>query len=288
MGKHSVFFYLLKFHCVALLLHTSCAFPNGGNEIPYFPQEPESRGPTENLPFEGETDLRSQARALLFRGPSAWEAEIASLAAALNEAKISFHVLDADEINSLSDSQWKSYQLTLVPGGYAPALSASLSQRTKERMRAAVQTQGMSYIGFCAGAWLAISPPFPSSRERDFGIGFIDGPVLQESELSAQGAPYLITPASLWNNTQRSLLWYGGPNTPEAPQGVLARYPNGKPAITQLRAGRGILFLSGLHPAITPTVLYALGILQPEAYAPDLTQTLIQAGIQQRMIPIQD
>ena len=54
------------------------------------------------------------------------------------------------------------------------------------------------------------------------------------------------------------ILWYGGPVTPNV--GVIAKYPTGDPAISEMWSGNGFVVLSGVHPTMTQSDLDSLGV----------------------------
>ena len=218
-------------------------------------------------------------RALIYIGASTWGAETASIEETLREHRISYQEASALELNAWSDAELSRFDLLIVPGGYAPVLTSELSAQSRERLRARVRGGAMGYLGFCAGAWLAISPPEPDSFSRYYGIGFIDGPILPETQMARAGQSVALVEATLWDGSTRALLWWGGPVTPEASGAsdrVIARYPDGSPAISSLVAGSGRVVIAGLHPTATRGVLVSLGMDSPESIAPDLTWMLVR------------
>ena len=218
-------------------------------------------------------------RALIYIGASTWGAETASIEETLRQHRISYQEATAPELNTWSDAELSRFDLLIIPGGYAPGLTSELSLQSRERLRARVRTGAMGYLGFCAGAWLAISPPEPDSFSRYYGIGFIDGPILPETQMARAGQSVALVAAALWDGSTRALLWWGGPVTPEAAVAsdrVIARYPDGSPAISSLVAGSGRVVIAGLHPTATRGVLLSLGMDSPESIAPDLTWMLVQ------------
>jgi glutamine amidotransferase-like uncharacterized protein len=223
--------------------------------------------------------------ALIFDGDSIWSSEVDSLATTLQSHQVSYIEVDSKGLDQMSLDQLSSFSLLIVPGGYAPTITASLSAQTHARLREAVQVRGMSYLGFCAGAWLAVAPAPASGQDVVYGVGLVDGPVLQENYLEKQGLEFKIVPADFPGGAKRDLLWYGGPVTPETPGGVVARYPDGTAAITQVRSGQGFVTLSGLHPTATPAILGVLGLSDPDAVAPDLSWQLLDSSLRQSPLP---
>jgi len=197
----------------------------------------------------------------------------------LREHQVSYQEVSAPDLNAWNEGELSRFDLLIIPGGYAPELTSELSAQTRERLRARVRAGAMGYLGFCAGAWLSISPPEPDSISRYYGIGFIDGPILAETRMARTGQSVALVEAKLWDGSTRALLWWGGPVTPEAmgaSDRVIARYPDGSPAISSLAAGSGRVVIAGLHPTATRGVLVSLGMDSPESIAPDLTWMLVR------------
>ena len=65
-------------------------------------------------------------------------------------------------------------------------------------------------------------------------------------------------------------IWYGtGPGDPGHPGGVVARYPDGNPAITELWSGNGFVVLWGVHPTATASTLSSLGVSSSDGTHPE-------------------
>jgi hypothetical protein len=100
--------------------------------------------------------------------------------------------------------------------------------------------------------------------------------------MSKQGLTLAMLSSSFPGGRHRDLLWYGGPITPEIPGGVLARYPDGTPAITQILSGNGFVIISGLHPALPRESITALGLEDSDGSDEDFAWQLLEAMIQKR------
>jgi glutamine amidotransferase-like uncharacterized protein len=192
---------------------------------------------------------------------------------------------DSTALNKLSAEDIRHYRLIIFPGGDAITVTNNLTIETHERLRKAVQELGLNYLGFCAGAWMAVAPAPVGTNDVGYGIGVVDGPILQPNYLAKEGLHYAITKAHFPDGSTRDQLWYGGPITPDIPGGVIAKYPNNTPAISQIRSGKGLVILSGLHPTATKEVLNNLGLYNKAAIAPDLAWKILNAGIQGVPLP---
>lgn len=260
----------------ALLLLGACAMPSNPGPPP---AAQVARPPSAHR--DG-----SHADVLLFAGASIWTSEVDSLANILIDHQATYQEVNSAELNAMSLDEIAQYALLVIPGGDAPTLTGSLSAETHARLRAAVQERGVNYLGFCAGAWVAVAPaPARPGDDVGYGLGIVDGPREGFNYLAKQGKEFAISRASFPDKTQRDLLWYGGPVTPDGLGAVIAKYPDGTPAISQLTSRQGFVIVSGLHPAATAGILNVLGISDTEAIDPEFAWSLLNAGIHAVPLP---
>jgi glutamine amidotransferase-like uncharacterized protein len=257
------------------ILIPACAMPLGSAG----PAASQSNHPPTSHRNGGRTDV------LLFSGAASWGAEVDSLAEILLEHGVTYQEATSEELNAMSSDELAGYSLLIVPGGDAPTLTASLTTATHAKLRYAVQSQGLNYLGFCAGAWAAIAPAPAPGGDVSYGLGIVDGPVEQQNYLSKQGREFAISRAAFPDGSQRDLLWYGGPVTPDTPGGVIAKYADGTPAISQMWSGQGFVIVSGLHPAANVLIMNALGLNDPEAIDPDFAWKLLNSGLNRLPLP---
>ena len=166
----------------------------------------------------------------------------------------SYELINSSELNAMTPEEIGSYALIVVPGGKGGTITSYLTPETRLNLRQAVQDQGVGYVGFCAGAWIAVGPEAQSSATAAYGLAIAPGDVLStywpggNTNLTAD-----IVPITLENGALRSLVWWGGPATPEWSDpsfgsGVIGRYENGAPALSQTYSGKGLVVISGPHP----------------------------------------
>ncbi len=258
-----------------IALGAACAMPAdpppGTSEIPSPPPS-----------FTREND---RTEALIFNGASAWPAEVNSLASALYSHGITYVETSSSELDSMSLDELSNFSVLIFPGGDAATMTESLSKETHARLREAVQKRGTDYLGFCAGAWAAVAPAPAPGHDVAYGFGIVDGPIQSQTSLYKEGREFALTNASFPDGTHRELLWYGGPITPDRPGGVIAKYADGTPAITQIRSGKGFVIVSGLHPFATQAVFEALGLVNPDGTAFDLAWEMLDAVLHQKPMP---
>ena len=61
--------------------------------------------------------------------------------------------------------------------------------------------------------------------------------------------------------------------------GVIAKYPDGNPAITQIWSGHGFVILSGVHPTADQATLSAVGQSSTDGIHQDTAWSLINAAL---------
>jgi hypothetical protein len=222
-------------------------------------------------------------KAMIYVGQSTWIAEVESIETSLVALGYGYKEVAAHDLVLFRDDDWSEYQLLIVAGGHAPSISQEIPSDIRERIQKQVGLEQLNYLGFCAGAWLAVSPPNLAFVDGRYGFGFLDGPIPQPGPPASEGHDYVLVEAMLREGGVRKLLWWGGPITPEVRPDlgwVHARYPGGAPAISQIQVGQNWVTLSGLHPTATAAILMSIGMESRESIAPDLTQTLIQMSLQ--------
>ncbi len=217
--------------------------------------------------------------ALLFAGSGTWSAEVSSLKAILDSHGASYQVVSSSQLNGLSLEQLGDFGVLIFPGGSGGTQASSLTSATHERIRRAVQELGVGYTGFCAGAFIAVAPAPAPGRDVVYGLGVVDGQVLDYYYLENQGVTASMTLLTLADGSTRDVLWYGGPVTPEGPGDVIARYPNGDAAISQMDSGMGLVVIAGGHPGVPASSKSALGLRDSDGDDFELTWGLIRAAM---------
>lgn len=251
-----------------LIVVVACAFSGCG-----LPTSEDSASQTVPNSFLGSREMH----VLIYSGPGSWVPEVNSLSKILRDHDVSYEQVDSEKLNSFSKSELAIFNLFIFPGGHAPTIYENLALHARSNLRELVKENGRGYLGFCAGAWLA--------ADSHYDFGWTDSLTLEGTSMQRAGHDFALTNASFADGKSREMLWFGGPITPNLRRGVVARYADGTPAITQIRAGKGLVIVSGLHPAATPGILRSLGLSSGQAVAPEFAWELILAAAQGRLLP---
>lgn len=204
-----------------------------------------------------------------------------ALADIAKRAGLTYKLVSSDELDGMSLDQMMKYGAFAWPGGYATQQSNSIKAATRERIRRAVNEGGMGFSGYCAGAFIAVSPaPSSGMAGPEWGLALRDEPTLDYYYLESEGVDTKMTPVELADGTTRNLLWWGGPKTPEYPHGVVARYSDTKePAISQSWAGNGLMVISGPHPEAPADWRSKLGLNDTDGLDQDIAAAMILASL---------
>jgi glutamine amidotransferase-like uncharacterized protein len=183
---------------------------------------------------------------LLFNGTGT-SADVGALESVItNNLKLNYDTANSAQLDAMTQADLAKYKLLIIAGGNSITIGNNFSTSTMANIKAAVRENGLHYLGVCAGAFLASYAGSSGYNDIDLLDGiwfdmFTDDPCDPAAELLSRPG------------TQGSIdvYWQDGPQL--TTQGgtwgtIVARYPNGQPAIIQGLAGNGWTLLQGVHP----------------------------------------
>ena len=186
--------------------------------------------------------------------------------------------VDSSHLNAMTMDQLASCGMIVWPGGYAKVMSQSLIRATRERIRQAVTERGVGLVGFCAGAFIT-----GSYESGAWGLGLI--PVdFDYYQLEYQGVEADTIDVTLADRISRSLLWYRGPGL-DGFGSVVARHPDGSPALAKGWVGKGFVFISGPHPEGPQSWRDSFGLTDPDGLDFELDGRIFDATLNQAPMP---
>lgn len=213
---------------------------------------------------------------LLFVGRGASRGSVAALKTILLNKHLSYSTVDSVQLNAMSEAEMNRYSLLIVPGGNFEEMGKGLNADASARVQRAVRG-GLNYLGICAGAFLAGNSPF-NGLNLSFGIqfGFYSA---EERGIRKAAVPITFAGGSTFDH-----YWEDGPQL--AGWGaVVAKYPDGTPAIAEGRFGQGRVILSGVHPEAPASWRGRLKFRTAAEIDNDYAVTLIKAGLTGSSLP---
>jgi glutamine amidotransferase-like uncharacterized protein len=276
------------------LLGTGCSKSDSSNGTTT-PETQANPAPTSAIPDSSLTDpsnpiaqgtvLGTWPQILLFNGIGISTSDWQSLEQIIKSMGVTYQLVNSSALTAMSLTDMEQFKLILIPGGNSNTINSNLSLATRIRVKQAVRDGGVSYLGICAGAFAAVGIDTKSNTTAYYGFAVAQGSYL--TEWYPQGNTSLIAAVptiAFADGTHRSIIWYGGPFTPEWPGGVIARYPDGKPAISQTWTGMGFVIVSGPHPEAPPNWQYDSGP-DPDGLDYDIAIKLIRATLDRKPLP---
>ena len=176
---------------------------------------------------------------LLFSGRGTSPNDVAVLERLLRENHFSYATASSSRLNGMSESQLTGFRLLIGPGGNFEEIGNGLASGTSSTVRNAIRN-GLSYFGICAGAFFAGNSPsnglnLTSGVRFPFYVAEARGVRKAAVAIAAPGSPTL---DQYWEDGPQLTGWGD----------VVAKYPDGTPAIVQGTFGNGRVILTGIHP----------------------------------------
>lgn len=213
---------------------------------------------------------------LLFTGPGTSANDVAAVESILKQEHLSYATANAHQLNALNASQLLTYRLLIVPGGNFIVMSDSLSPRTMSNIHDAVQN-GLNYLGICAGAFLAGHGTYNSvNLASDVQFRFY--------EAEERGVRKAVVVIASVGTPPVEHYWEDGPQL-TGWGAVVAKYPDGTPAVVEGQSGKGWVVLTGVHPEAPESWRRGMTFTTPARVANAYAATLVGAALNGTVLP---
>ncbi len=247
----------------------------------------------------GSASSHSTAPILLFTGTGTSPGDVAAIETILDSSQLSYSTVNSLQLNLMNESQISRYRLLIVPGGNFVQMGKSLSASTTANVRDAVKG-GMSYLGICAGGFLAGTFPAPyNSFNLSSGVQF---PFFFPDKRWQPSGPdsylYGLDPkVGPQHGTRKAVVKITTPQGPALDQywesgpqftgwgEVVGKYPDGTPAIVEASVGQGWVILSGFHPEAPAVWRREFPFDTPVSDDTEYARTMILAGLNRTTLP---
>jgi glutamine amidotransferase-like uncharacterized protein len=222
---------------------------------------------------------------LLFNGAGISTSDWQTTEQIIKGMGLTYQLANSSQLDAMSLDDMAKFGMIIVPGGHAGTITSGLKAATRVRVRQAVRDRGISYLGICAGAFVAVEAGANSDQTTSYGFPVVEGAHLPmwwpNGNTSAVAA---VTPITFATGAQKYLVWYGGPSTPEWTNGVIARYNNGKAAMSETWSGKGFVVISGVHPEAPQGWRNTAG-QDPDGLDYEIMRSLVTAALQRKPLP---
>jgi glutamine amidotransferase-like uncharacterized protein len=219
-----------------------------------------------------------RAPILLFVGNGTSPGDVAAVERVLDDGHLAYATATSAQLNRMSASQFTAYRLILVPGGNFIDMSASLTRRAAANVHDAVRG-GVSYLGICAGAFLAGDGrgsynSFDLTSGARFGFYGAERRGIRKAAVAIAGV----------DSPPIEHYWEDGPEL-TGWGAVVGKYPDGTPAVVEGTAGRGWVILAGIHPEAPEAWRRGMTFTSAASVANAYATTLVQAALSRTWLP---
>ena len=217
---------------------------------------------------------------LIYHGTATATGDAEAIESIADDQGLSYRTVTSNELDAMSLDELADHGAIVWPGGYAGQMSSSLDRATRDRLKQAVRERGVGFVGFCAGAFIAVSP------STSWGLSLVEQETLDYYHLEDEGVSYDMVDVQMPGGEASNLVWWGGPKLPEFSGGVIGRYTDTQePAIAQTWAGNGLLVISGPHPEAPTSWRSKLGLSDSDGLDQTIAADMILAALRSDPMP---
>ncbi len=216
------------------------------------------------------------APVLLFDGTGTSPGDVAAVETILNAGHIPFATASSRRLNTMSASDMGAYRLLIVPGGNFVTMGNGLSPATAANIRTAV-LGGLHYLGLCAGGILA-------GNTSVNGFNLTGGVQFHFYHLVDQDVHKAVVDVATVGAPVMQQYWEDGPQL-TGWGAVVARFPDGTPAIVEDSVGRGWVMLTGTHPEAPEAWRRGMEFTTPASETNAYAGMLIEAALHGTSLP---
>jgi glutamine amidotransferase-like uncharacterized protein len=213
---------------------------------------------------------------LLFEGTGASRGSVSALRSVLEAEHLDYTTVTSAQLDSLDEAALQRHALLIVPGGDFVDMGKGIAPGTAHRIRNAVH-HGLNYLGVCGGAFLAGDSPYN-------GINLTSGVRFPFYSIEAQGIRKAAVAITSAEGTTLEHYWEDGPQLTGWGE-VVAKYPDGAPAVSQGAVGSGWVVLTGVHPEATDKWRYGMSFRTPADVDNRYAAELIRAALNRKPLP---
>jgi hypothetical protein len=214
---------------------------------------------------------------LLYNGVGTSSSDVAAIEGVLNTLKVGYLTADAGQLDAMSEAQLGGYKLLIVPGGDSIAIGENLSAGASATIRNAVAQYGVHYLGICAGA-------FFGGYSIYNGVNLTSGVSFDFYADENKGIHVEALEISFPSSTPLDVYWQDGPEL-SGWGDVVAKFPDGSPAIVEGGYGSGFVMFTGVHLEAPAGWRSGLNFTTPLSVDVAYADTVVQAALTGTSLP---
>ena len=236
----------------------------------------ESGASDSKAPAEIPPNASGTSSILLFSGRGTSPNDVTAVERVLTQSRFSYATASSQRLDAMTEAELKAYRLLVVPGGNFVTIGNELGASTTARLRSAIGS-GLSYLGICGGAFFAGNSPYN-------GLNLTSNVRFPFYAAEARGIRKAAVAISVPGGPTLDHYWEDGPQLAGWGE-VVARYPDGTPAVVEGTFGNGWVILSGVHPEAPESWRRGMVFKTPASASNTYAATLIDAALNRRRLP---
>jgi glutamine amidotransferase-like uncharacterized protein len=214
---------------------------------------------------------------ILFNGTGTSSTDVSAVATILNDLGLAYATANSAQLNAMTQAQLTSYKLLVVPGGNSITIGENLRATTTANIHNAVIKGGLHYLGICAGG-------FFGGYSIYNGLNLTSGRWFNFYEDYYRGIHKESLNISYPSGGKLDVYWQDGPQF-TGWGNIVARFPDGAPAVVEGKSGLGWVILAGVHPEAPASwrtgMTFTSSVVSNTAYA----KTLVSAALHGTSLP---
>jgi hypothetical protein len=213
---------------------------------------------------------------LLFNGTGT-SSDVAAVELVLAGLGVGYTTADSAQLNAMTEPQLGGYKLIIVPGGNSIDIGESLTANAVANLRGAVQQYGVHYLGICAGAFFGGYSVYN-------GIDLTAGVSFDFYSDEFRGIHQELVEISFPSSGPLDVYWQDGPQLSGWGQ-VVAKFPDGSPAIVEGQSGSGFVIFTGVHPEAPSDWIGTMTMKTPISVDQAYAASVIKAALNGTPLP---
>lgn len=261
--------------------------PPAGGEPPLADDGGAGTGPPRTTPpHPDDGDVRTYTTdVLLFNGTGTDASNASALGQIAKSHGLTYRQITSSQLEQMTVDEMAAHGVIVWPGGNSTQMTNGLSGAARLRVREAVRVRGVNYVGYCAGAWMAVGSEPRTGQAPSFGLSLVTGQYLQTYYPDGKNPTAAMVPVFFPDGSMRELVWWGGPYLPSFNGEVVARYETGEAAMGQGWGGKGFVVVTGPHPEAPWDWRTIENLTDPDGLDQDVAWNLMEAALKMKPLP---
>jgi glutamine amidotransferase-like uncharacterized protein len=259
--------------CVGVALFTTLMIEAGCSGVSNFSKSSQQPQTPQTV-----ADVATSTRpVILFNGTGTTSGDVSAVETILNDLGLAYATANSAQLNAMTQAQLNSYKLLIVPGGNSITIGEHLTRTATTNIHNAVINGGLHYLGICAGG-------FFGGYSIYNGLNLTSGRWFNFYEAYYHGINKESVNISFPSGVKLDVYWQDGPQF-TGWGSIVARFPDGSPAVVEGKSGVGWVILAGVHAEAPASWRYGMTFTSSVASNTSYAKSLVSAALHGTYLP---